>query len=258
MKRTERHRLKENEVALSFGRARETWERNQRQITAGLVAVVVIVAAVAGYFYWRGRRDTQSRAMLADAMVVAQAQVVPPAPPPSPDGKATPANSPAPPPPGSYPTERAKLEAALPRFLATANAYPSTQAGIAARYHAAGTLVALGRASEAIQRYQEVVDRAGETLYGSMARLGKADAEAVAKQYDTAIAAYKELATRKDQALPVDGILMQLGRAYQMAGKTSDAMKTFQRIVDEYPQSVYSSVAKKELDNAKVAGAGDS
>ena len=68
--------------------------------------------------------------LLAEALVVLEAPVVPPAPPAA-------AGQPAPPPtPGSYPTERAKLEAALPKLLAAADAYPSTPAGLSARYQA--------------------------------------------------------------------------------------------------------------------------
>ena len=46
---------------------------------------------------------------------------------------------------GTYATEQAKLEAALPELLKAADAYPNTDAGITARYHAAGVLAGLGR-----------------------------------------------------------------------------------------------------------------
>ena len=52
-----------------------------------------------------------------------------------------------------------------------------------------------------------------------MAKLGMADAEVAAGKFDGAIAVYKELSADKDGPLPVDGILMQLGRAYDAAGQ---------------------------------------
>ena len=61
------------------------------------------------------------------------------------------------------------------KFLAAADAYPDTTAGIAARYHAAATLAALGRQAEARQRYAEVIDRDGRGVYGKMAKLGQAE-----------------------------------------------------------------------------------
>ncbi len=89
------------------------------------------------------------------------------------------------------------------------------------------------------------------SLYGEMAKLGLADVQAATGQYDKAIAVYSELAAGKDAKLPVEGVLMQLARAYQEKGSTADARKTFKRIVDEFPQSPYASAAKRELDGIK-------
>ena len=72
-----------------------------------------------------------------------------------------------------------------------------------------------------------------------------------AGQYDQAINAFKEMSLRKDGPLPVDGILMQLGRAYLDAGKRVEAQQTFNRLVEEFPDSPFSSDARRELDNLK-------
>ncbi len=258
MKRLERHRLKENEVALSVQRVREEFEHYQSQIIAAVVAVVVILVALGGYTWWRQQRSAKSRAMLDEALAIDRAPVVPPAPPGSPatpTSPATPATATVPP-PGSYPTERAKLEAELPKLLAAANGYPSTSAGIVARYRAASTMLALGRSKEAIDQFRQVADRAGNGIYGDMARLGMANAEAAAGQYDAAINTYKELSVRKDGRLPIDGVLMQLGRTYQMAGKTNDAAQTFERLINEFPESPYAAAARQEQATIKGTGAG--
>jgi len=243
MKSTERHRLKQNEVASTVVRLTETYDAYKHQITIGLVAVAVIVAAVVGVVMWRAQTGSQAAAMLADAMTAERAQVAP-APVPG-------ATAPAPAPAGSYPTEKARNEAALAKFMAVASGYPASDAGIAARYHAAAVLAALGRHAEAEQRYQEVVDRAGKSVYGQMAKLGKAEAEVAAGKFDGAIAVYKALSADKEGELPVDGILMQLGRACDAAGKPADARQAFKRIVDEFPQSAYSAEAKRALDQIK-------
>ena len=62
---------------------------------------------------------------------------------------------------------------------------------------------------------------------------------------------YRELANDKEGPLPVDGVLMQLGRACDAAGKAADARQAFKRIVDEFPMSPYSAEAKKALDQIK-------
>jgi TolA-binding protein len=253
MKRTERHQLKENAVAQVVARIRETLESRKREVVLTLVGVVIVVGGIGGYIYWRQHAEGVSRTMLAEAMAVAEAPVVPPAPTPVPGAPATPATpaQPAAPPAGSFPTDRAKWEAALPKFMAVANIYPAAPAGITARYEAAGALLALGKSKEAAERYQEVIDRAGDSLYGDTARLGLAEAQIVAGQFDQAIANYKTLMAKKDGKLPVDGVLMQLGRAYLQAGKTADAAQTFKRLADEFPQSSYAPLAKKELEAAQ-------
>ena len=84
-----------------------------------------------------------------------------------------------------------------------------------------------------------------------MARLGLAETQAREGQYDSAINTYKGLADNKDGPLPVDGILMQLGRTYREAGKTTEAQQTFNRVVEEFPESPFSGDARKELESLK-------
>jgi len=72
-----------------------------------------------------------------------------------------------------------------------------------------------------------------------------------AGQYDQAINTFKEMSQRKDGPLPVDGILMQLGKTYLEAGKRADAQQTFNRLITEYPESPFTSDARKELETLK-------
>jgi TolA-binding protein len=149
---------------------------------------------------------------------------------------------------GSFSTEAAKLTAALPKLQAAADAYPDSRAGITARYHYASSLSALGRSDEAIRAFDDVISRAGtNSLYGRMARLGKADTQSRAGQHQAAIASWKELADNADDALPKDAILMELGKAYQAAGNTDEAKKTFNQVVDEFPASSYVAEARAAL-----------
>ena len=243
MKRTERQHLKENEIQIFTRQARELIEARQRETRAAIVAVAVIAIAAVAYFGWRERVQAKAHTLLGDAMAVQDQRVVPP---PAPGSTTN-----APPTPGSFPSERAKAEAALLKFKAVADAYPSTDAGLFARYQEGATLMTLGRPADAAPRYQEVINRAGSGLYGQMARLGLAEAQARSGQYEQAINGFKEMAQRKDGPLPIDGILMQLGRTYLQAGKPADAKQTFDRLVAEYPDSAFSADAKKELEALK-------
>jgi hypothetical protein len=246
MKRSERHHLKENELATSVRHLTRTLAGHRREIAVGVTAVVVVVAGLGGYAFWRERVRAKSGELLARAMTVLEAPVVPPAPPA--EGSTQP---PVPPTPGSYASERAKLEAALPRFEAVIAAYPTATSGIAARYQTAAILAALGRTADAERRYEEVIAE-GSGLYVEMARLGLAHLQSRGGRHDAAISRWKQLAARTDDTLPLDAVLVQLGRAYAAAGKSSDAIQTFNRLISEFPESGYAAVARQELDLLKA------
>src|ERR1700681_1585099 len=234
MKRAERHHLKENELQRLALAARHIYVDRKRETTALLVGVAVLAVIAGGYFLWSERLQSRAHALLAAAMVVQDARVSPPG---------TPAAA------GAYPTERARMQAAAAKFKAAADAYPSTDAGIYARYQEAVDQVGLGNLAAATAAYQEIIRRQGDSVYGQMARLGLAGVQALAGQYDQAINTFKEMAQRKDGPLPIDGILMQLGRTYREAGKPADAQQTFNRIVQEFPESPFNQDAKRELDS---------
>ena len=238
MRTSQRHHLKENELALAIGRANVWAGRNQRKVTTAAIILAVIGVAAIGFLTWQNSVDSKSRALLAEAMVIDDARVV------SPPADGTPAPAPQ---PGTYSSEKAKLEAALPKFLAAADAYPSTDAGQTARYHAASTLVRLGRFDEAVQQYDRVIN-GGPGLVPQMARLGKAETHMRAKQYDQAIASFKELSERTDLDVPKEALLLELARAYKLAGKNEDAKKTLTQIVEQHAQSPFAAEAKTELE----------
>ena len=248
MKRKERHRLKENELAHTIGVAREYLEPRKRQVGVAAIVLFLIAVAIVGIAIMRERTQARAYDLLAEAMVVLDAQVIPPTP-ADPDSNTPPAaammGS------GTYESEEAKLNAAVPKLQAAAEAYPDTAPGITARYHLAGALAALGKHQEAVQAYDAVISRAGDNLYGRMARLGKAGEQMRAGQHEAAIATYKELSEKTDGDLPTDAILMQLARAYDAAGKKDEAQKTLTRIVDEHPDSPYASEARQELEALK-------
>ena len=239
MKRVERRHLKENELQNLARQAREMYERRKREATMFAAIAVVVGAVTVGYIAWRERVQGKAHALLADATVVLDAPVSPP---------------PAPGQPAQgirFATERERAQAALTKLKAAADAYPSTDAGLYARYQEGATWMALGNPNQALAAYQQVIDRDAKSIYGQMARLGLAEAQARIGQYDQAIKTFQDLSQRKDGPLPVDGILMQLGRVYLDAGKRAEAQQTFNRLVEEFPDSPFNGDAKRELDSLK-------
>jgi len=249
MKRKERHHLKENALVHTIETTRDFLESHQRQIAVGLVGIVLLGVIVAGVVLFRQRTQSQGAEQLAEAMVALNAPVVPAGAPSAGEDIPAAASLGA---TGSFATEEAKLRAALPKLQAAADAYPDSSAGITARYHLAGALAALGRHEDAIKQFDDVAKRAGSgSLYGRMARMGRADTQVRAGQLDAAIATWKEMAAAGTADFPVDAILMELARAYMQKGDKEEARKTFTQIVDQHPDSPYTPEARAELDNLK-------
>lgn len=240
MKRAERHHLKQNELQRLTIQAQKAISERTRAATGVLVGLLVVAVLGIGYYAWRGHVQSRAHSLLAEAIATQEAPITT-------LGSTTAA--------GSYGNERARLQAAVAKFKAAADAYPSTDAGLFARYQEAVGQVTLGNLGGATSAYQEVTRRDGDDIYGQMARLGLAEAQARAGQFDQAINTFKEMAQRKDGPLPIDGILMQLGRTYRDAGKRADAQQTFNRLVQEFPDSPYGADAKRELDSLNKAPA---
>ena len=238
MKRAERHHLKDNEFARVAMGARQVVETRSKEVFGAIVAVLLLIVGIMGYMAWRGRVEARAGGLLAEAMVLDEARVGPQ----TPDSPAAGL---------SFATAREKYQAQLTKFKTVADEYPSTDAGAFARYREGATRMALGMPQEAGTAFQQVIDHTSNDLYRQMARLGLAESQARAGQFDQAIGIYNDLAQRKDDQLPIDGVLIQLGRTYRDAGKRTEAEQTFNRIISEFPGSPFSDEARRELDSLK-------
>lgn len=243
MKQSERHKLKENELARSLAGLNRAVEGRGNVMAKVAVGVLVLVVAGIGFNVFRQRGESRGQQLLADAMVALNARVVP-ATAAGPEGEPAAAQIGA---TGAFSTEEAKLTAAIPKLQAAADGAPGTTAGITARYYLGGALAAVGRHAEAIKAFEDVTSRAGaDTLYGRMARMGRADAQVRAGQVDAAIAGWKELMAQNTD-LPADALLIELARAYRLKGDSAEAKKALTQLVDEHPNSPYAPEARTDL-----------
>lgn len=239
MKRTERHHLKENEVASWVLSLMDYYDSNRKAVNYGAVVVLVVAVAVFATMAWRATVARRGNTALAAAMTIAESPVTPPT--GGTDGQ-LPVQ-----PAGTFPSEKSRHEAALPEFLRAADGYPDSESGIIARYRAAAAQVALGKAEEGITNYRLVIEK-GSGVIQAMAKLGIADAQLAAGKYEDAIKSLRDLSANAGGDTPLDGVLMQLGRALRLAGKPAEAKASFQRIVDEFPLSVYAGEARRAIE----------
>lgn len=240
MKRTERHHLKEDPLA--------AWVLGIREMAAGRGAATTIVGAIVGIgiligglYGWQQWRLSQSSEMLAAGMAIVEAPVAV-------DGDDQSVGE------GAYGSVEDKFEAALPLLHAAADTYPGLPAGIVARYQVAALLVTLGRTDEAVSQFEQVAELDADGVYGSMARLGRAEALLSNGDYEQAIALLQAETTSTAVDVPIDAVLMRLGIAYQLANQETEAVATYMRLLGEFPASQYRFDAQTKLDS--LAGGG--
>ena len=239
MKHSEKEHLKENEVANVLAAANQ----NRSQVLAIGGGILVLLIAVGAFVTWQRNKDVAVSGMLAEAMVTYEAPVQAPIPGDT-GSTAAPTQM-----PGTYPTEKAKLEAALPKFLAAADSSPASMPGRLARLNAAAVLVALGRFDEARTHYDQLAS--GTDIVASGAAMGKAQAQVRAGQFGPAIESLKTLSAQPTAQLPVDGVLMELARAYRSSGQVDDERTTLTEIVEKHADSPFAAEARAQLDKLK-------
>jgi TolA-binding protein len=224
----------------------EHWVRQNGRFLV-MAAAVLAIAVAGGYLLGLQERRTEAaaEALLAEAMVTLGTDVVPLTAETEGGLPAAASLGAA----GTFASAGDRLNAAVPLLEATVDAYPDTRAGLTARYHLASSLAALARYDDAIAAFDAVIAQAGAAdVYGRMAQLGRADTLARAGRLDEALGSWEALAQAgAATALPLEAILMELGRVQQARGEVEDARVTFTRIVDEYPTSPYSIEAQRAL-----------
>ena len=241
MKRTERHHLKENELANLTAGARDIVTGSSRQVIGGIVAIVVVLAAVLGYFSWRNRVEARAHTLLAQALAIEEARIGPPVA----FGSQAPTGL-------SFVSQREKSQAALTKFKKVADEFPATEAGLFARYRQAATFMALGLPKNAAEAYQQVIGQGGTGHYAQMARPGLAEAQAqngAVRSGDRhahgSVAAQGWLAAGRRRADPARTRLRSRRERPPRRSRRSTAC------VQEFPDSPFTADARRELDQLK-------
>ena len=185
MNKAEREQLKHNETADALMAIGSLLAEHGRTLALTAVAVLLLVGSVFGYRAFKARTEERAQVQLAEAIATLDAPVA---------AAAAAGATPAPAAAGTYATEAARAEAALGQLLSTADAFGSTDAGIRARYYAAGIYAETNRPQEAAAAYEKVRDQAGaSTLLGRMASLGLASMQVRQQQFEPAIKQLQDL-----------------------------------------------------------------
>ncbi|MBS3759274.1 MAG: tetratricopeptide repeat protein [Desulfobacterales bacterium] len=210
-----------DKVEVYAKRLLEFAKANQTAITVAVSAVVLVAIVVAGVIYFQKQAEEKAQAMLGKA--IAQAEAVR-------RGQAP----------------EARYAEIKPKFEEIIQNYGSTAAGKAALLKYADLCYQTGDYDTAIEMYQSALDAYKEGGIKSFVLNGLAYAYESKEAYAQAAEYFNRIVT-DGSAIMKDQALFNLGRIYGKMGKPEKQRNAYNRIVSDYPNSMYYQLAKEKL-----------
>lgn len=228
MGRIKRKELKRNELAETFGRTVDYVSHHRRGATEAIAATVAVLLLAVGFFLFRSWREHQAGRELSAALEILEAPLAS-------DPIVTAA-------PRTFPTAEAR-ESEAAKLLRRAAKKGGTDAGRAARVILAARMEKPAAATETLAK----VARRARAEVAAVAEIDVARLLAAQGKTTEAIDRLKRAIESPESSAPKDALLFTLAETYEKAGSSGDARATFQRIVNDYPNSPYRSDAQGRL-----------
>ncbi len=153
--------------------------------------------------------------------------------------------------------ERDSFELALygdgnyPGFLDVIASYRMTRSANLARYYAGISYLHLGDYESAIEKLSGFRKR--DVVLSTTATGAIGDAWVELGDLEKGADYYKEAANYSDNIFLTPVYLMKAGQVYEALGRHEDALKAWQRIRDDYPESTEASDAIKHIARVRLA-----
>jgi tetratricopeptide (TPR) repeat protein len=135
-------------------------------------------------------------------------------------------------------------------FLDIAKDYKLTHAGNLAKYSAGICYLHLGNYNEAIEFLNKYSKK--DKVIGSLAIGATGDAYVELGNLEKGAALYIEAADFAKNSFNTPLFLMKAGEIYELTSKFPEALKIYQRIEDEYPESTEGNTIEKYIARVKL------
>jgi len=247
MSQLNRKDMKRDELADAMGRGVEYAESHARTLITAVGVVIAVALLTALWFMYRSSRTEKANVALAQAIKVYQAPVDPSAPKPDDPQNPTFADDAA---------RRAKAKGMFEKLL---DDYGSTAAGDIGAVYLGQIAVAEGQPDRARELWSDFVKQHGDHLLAGATRVNLFHLDRNTGKAEEVAKTLTAMVDQTEPPLPLDIVLSELAATQEQLGKTQEAVQSYQRIVDEFPQSPYAQSARQkvgELDPSRAAGAG--
>jgi len=236
-----RHRLKEDQFSkatLGFYDESTAWiAEHQKQVIAGLVAVLVIVAAAIGIWYYLQQQDEKASVDFGQAIRTL-------------DTPLRPANMPAQPDFPSFASAKERATEAHKKFQAIVDKYPHTHAADFARYFAGLTAAQMGDNTTGERELKEVSSVHNKDL-SSLAKFALASVYRNTNRDKEAIDLYRQIIDKPSATVSKATAQMELADLYQDKQQPAEAKRILEQVQKENPNTEVASLASQKLGTLK-------
>jgi tetratricopeptide (TPR) repeat protein len=236
-----RHQLKQDKFSRTTIQVAEktvhwTVEHKDKLIVA-TIAIIVVVVAVLGSWYYLERQDQKASADFGKATLVLDTPVRPAGMPPQPEYP-------------SYASSKERAADARKQFQAVIDKYPHTRAADFSHYFLGVTAASVGDNATAERELKTVAGYHNEDL-SALAKLALAGVYRNTNRTKDAIDLYKQLIEKPTRTVGKTAAEMELAQTYEAAGLTAEAKKQYEQIQKDAPQSQAAQLASAKLQELK-------
>jgi predicted negative regulator of RcsB-dependent stress response len=247
MSQLNRKDMKRDELANAMGRGVEYAESHARTLFTAIGAVLAVALLTALWFMYRSNQTEKANVALAQAIKVYQAPLDPAA--PKPDDPQSP----------TFADDAARRAKAKGLFEKLVDDYGSTSAGDVGTVYLGQIAVADGQPDRARELWNGFVKEHGDHLLAGETRVNLFRLDRSSGKAEEVSKTLTAMVDEAEPPLPLDVILGELAATQEQLGKKQEAIQSYQRIMDEFPQSPYAQEARKkiaELDPSRAAAPG--
>jgi predicted negative regulator of RcsB-dependent stress response len=239
-----RRDIKRDELANAMERGVEYAESHMRTIITAVAAVLVAALLASLWFMYSNNRAEKANVALAQAMKVYQAPVDPAA--PKPDDPANP----------SFADEAARRTKAKALFEKLRDDFGSTKAGDVASVYLGQIALAEEQPARARELWNDFVEKHGDHVLASETRVNILRLDRATGKAEEVSKSLTAMLDQTDAPLPQDVILGELAATQEQLGKKQEAVQSYQRLMDEFPQSPYARDARQKIAELDPSRAG--
>jgi tetratricopeptide (TPR) repeat protein len=232
-RRITRKEMKQDEFVSTVGQMTRWVEDHMTKLLWGAAGLVVIILLGYAIWSWRARQAMEGHAALSVVVETYAAPV----------GSAAPAT------PGeiTYATAEEKFRTVMAQADEVIEEHGSTDAGPLARLYRGLAAFELGEAQTARSDLGQFLGSNPSHFLAPQVQRKLAELDERDGNLERACATYRELTERPTPGLPTELSLLDLGRCLAAQGQRQESSATYQRILDEFPDSVYTTEARESL-----------